>query len=190
MAVIAFYGALTAGAVTMDELLADSKLTPKRFANYFEKFDFEAHDEVQSPEAFLAKQKGDCDDYAVLADYVLRRNGYTTRLIHVRLVGRPAHAVCYVMQERGYLDFNNRIFYSNLEKCRPTLRDIANKAAASFEANWTSASEFTYDLVEDRKIFGATVVKTDPREEDPDFGQLPPARKTEESLQPPPPRER
>jgi hypothetical protein len=163
-----------ASAVTLDELLADPKLTPKRFANYFERFDFEAHDEVQLPEVFLAQQKGDCDDYAVLADLVLRQKGYGTRLIHVRLVGRFAHAVCYVTEERAYLDFNNRIFYVNLEKSGPMIRDIADKAAESFQANWTTASEFTYDFKEDRKKFGVTVVKTDPREKDPDFGRPPP----------------
>jgi hypothetical protein len=164
-------------AVTLPELLNDPKLTPKRFANYFEGFDFEAHDEVQLPEVFLENRRGDCDDYAILADYILRQKGYGTRLIHVRLVGRFAHAVCYVSEDRAYLDYNNRIFYSNLEKCGHTIREIANKAADSFQSNWTSASEFTYDYKEDKKTFGATVVKTDPREKDPDFGTPPPPKR-------------
>jgi hypothetical protein len=164
-------------AVTLPELLNDPKLTPKRFANYFEGFDFEAHDEVQLPEVFLENRRGDCDDYAILADYILREKGYGTRLIHVRLVGRFAHAVCYVSEDRAYLDYNNRIFYSNLEKCGHTIREIANKAADSFQSNWTSASEFTYDYKEDKKTFGATVVKTDPSEKDPDFGTPPPPKR-------------
>jgi hypothetical protein len=165
-------------AVTMEDLMRDPKLTPKRFANYFESFDFEAHDEVQAPEVFLETRRGDCDDYAILADYILRQKGYATRLIHVRLVGRFAHAVCYVSEDRVYLDYNNRIFYSTLEKCGASIREIANKAADSFQANWTSASEFTYDYKEDKKTFGLTVVKTDPPQQDPDFGRPPmPARK-------------
>jgi len=147
-------------------------MTPKRFANYFESFDFEAHAEVQDPDVFLRGRAGDCDDYAILADYVLKRKGYGTRLIHVRLVGRFAHAVCYVTQERAYLDYNDRIFYRNLERCGPGIREIASQAADSFKANWTSASEFTYEYSEDRKHFGATVVKTDPPEQDPDLGRV------------------
>ena len=157
-----------APAVTLDELRNAPKLTPKRFANHFENFDFEAHDEVQLPEVFLHSRRGDCDDYAILADHILRPKGYTTQLIHIRLVGRAAHAVCYVSESKAYLDYNNRIYFSNLERSGRTLREIAEKVAASFNANWTTASEFTYSYEEDRKRMVWTVVKTDPPSQDPD----------------------
>lgn len=166
---------IPARAVTLSELRDDPKLTPKRFADYFETFDFEAHDEVQLPEVFLASRRGDCDDYAILASHVLRPRGYSVHLIHVRLVGRFAHAVCYVAENQAYLDYNNRIYYTNLERCGRTLREIATHVADTLEANWTSVSEFTYDYREDVKHMLATVVKTEPAANDPDHrAPLPP----------------
>ncbi len=157
------------GAVTLVELENDPKMSPKRFGGYFGTFDFEAHDEVQLPEVFLSTRRGDCDDYAILADHILRRRGFGTRLIHVRFVGQVAHAVCYIDANRAYLDYNNRIYYVGLERCGPRLRDIAASAADLLHANWTSVSEFTYDYHEDRKHFQLTVVKTEPPSDDPDF---------------------
>ncbi len=160
-------------AVTLGELLDDPKLTPKKFAAYFEDFDYEFSPEVLPAEVFLRERRGDCDDYAILADYVLSARKYDTRLIHIRMVGRVAHAVCYVTESRAYLDYNNRKYFFNLQGCGRTLRAIASKVADSFEANWTSASEFTYDYKEDRKHFGATVVKTDPPSSDPPLSPPP-----------------
>ncbi len=159
---------LGAAEVTLEKLLTDPKLTPKRFANHFERFDYEYHVHVQAAEKFLATKTGDCDDYAVLADHVLKQKGYRTRLIHVRMVGMYAHAVCYVAENKAYLDYNNRHYTVNLEKSGTTLREIADKVAATAEANWTSATEFTYSYAEDRKKMGITVVKTEPPANDPD----------------------
>lgn len=149
-------------ALTEVELLSSPKVTPKEFAAYFENFEYEFGVEVQTAAEFLHRRRGDCDDYAVLADYVLRRTGYDTRIIHVRMVGQVAHAVCYVTQSKVYLDYNNRKFALNLQRCGRTLREIAIKVADSLEANWTTVSEFTYDYNSGRKHFGTTVVKTDP----------------------------
>lgn len=158
-------------ALTVDELLADPDLTPKRFANHFEDFTYEFIDYVQDPDVFLRTRTGDCDDYAVLASYVLGRKKFTPRLIHVRMVGRVPHAVCYVMESKAYLDYNNRRYAFNLERCGPTIREIATKVARSFEANWTSATEFTYDYKTEVKLALFTVVKTEPPAKDPDRGR-------------------
>ena len=158
-------------ALTVEELLNEPDLTPKRFANHFEGFTYEFINYVQNPAVFLRTKTGDCDDYAVLADHVLSRRGYTTRLIHVRMIGRIAHAVCYVTENKAYLDYNNRRYTFNLERCGPSIRAIATKVARSFEANWTSASEFTYDYATDEKQAKFTVVKTDPPDQDPDRGR-------------------
>jgi len=157
-----------ASDVTLEKLVSDPKLTPKRFANQFESFDYEYHVHVQAADKFLAARSGDCDDYAVLADHVLKQKGYRTRLIHVRMVGMYAHAVCYVAENKAYLDYNNRHYTVNLEKSGATLREIAEKVAESAEANWTSVTEFTYSYAEDRKTMGITVVKTEPPANDPD----------------------
>lgn len=155
-------------ALTMLDLLNDPKLTPKRFAANFERFEYEFHVAVQPAEVFLETQRGDCDDYAVLADYVLKRKNFTTRLVRVSLVGRVAHDVCYVIQSKAYLDYNNRKYSSTLEGSGRRLRQIATEVASSFEANWTSASEYTYDYTTEKKTIGLTVVKTDPASRDPD----------------------
>jgi hypothetical protein len=158
-------------ALTVEALLADRTLTPRRFANLFEGFTYEFINYVQNPNVFLRTKTGDCDDYAILADHVLGHHGYDTRLIHVRMMGRIAHAVCYVTEDKAYLDYNNRRYTFNLERCGPSIRAIATKVARSFEANWTSASEFTYDYATDVKEAKFTVVKTDPPGQDPDRGR-------------------
>lgn len=156
-------------ALTLEELMGDPALNPKRFAAHFENFEYEYHPAVQWPNVFLAERRGDCDDYAVLAHHVLKPRGFSTRIIHVRLVGRVAHAVCYVAESKAYLDYNNRRYFLNLQRSGATLREIATKVADSFEGNWTSASEFTYDYETYKKTFGRTVVKTEPRANDPDW---------------------
>lgn len=164
-------------ALTMKELLADTAMTPKRFAKYFADFAFDEHPmlEVINPDQFLSERAGDCIDYAVLADYVLKRKGYGTRLIRVEMVGtNSGHAICYVTDDRVYLDYNNRSYLLPLTRSGPTLREIASKVADSFEANWTFAQEFTfgaYDTYIKRAIM--TVVKTDPPASDPDRNPRP-----------------
>jgi hypothetical protein len=155
-------------AVTLDELLTASPMTPRRFANYFEDFKYMEFVEVQDPEVFLSTETGNCQDYAILGDYVLGRRGYETHLVHVRMVGQIAHDVCYVTQSKAFLDYNLREYYHNLESSGPTVREVASKVAEMFKSNWTSASEFTYTYDEGVKHMTFTVVKTDPPSEDPD----------------------
>ena len=157
-------------ALSMEDLLNDPRMTPQRFANLFGDFKFVLQPfDVQNPEVFLATRTGDCIDYAVLADHVLKRKGYETRLIRIEMVGlNVGHAVCYVTQSRAYLDYNNRTYFINLQRCGATIREIATKVADSFEANWTFAMEFTYEYKEDVKHPVYTVVKTDPPATDPD----------------------
>lgn len=157
-----------ASALTLRELLDDKALTPKRFASHFAEFDYEFGADVLPADVFLTRRKGDCDDYAVLAGHVLRHHGQTPRLIHVRMVGRVAHAVCYVTEAKAYLDYNNRKFTFNLERARPFLRDIAEKVADSLERNWTVAYEFTYSYADGKKRTRYVVVKTDKPEMDAD----------------------
>lgn len=148
------------GAVTLHELLDDPKLTPKKFAAYFGGFGYEFNTPIQPADTFLSRERGDCDDYSVLADFVLSKRGYKTRLIHVRLAGRVAHAVCYVTENKAYLDYNNRNVFFTLTRSGPELRDIASKVAQSLEASWTTASEFTYSYTTRRKTMIATVSQT------------------------------
>jgi hypothetical protein len=154
---------------SLPELQNDLKMTPKRFANHFEDFDYEFFNYVQRPEAFLRNRAGDCDDYALLGDLILAKRNFTTRIVRVVLTGRRVnHVVCYVEESKAYLDYNSRKYFLNLDRSGPTLREIADKVAASFQASWSSASEFTYDYATDQKTIVYTVVKTDPPNLDPD----------------------
>lgn len=158
-----------ASALTLRDLEREPNMTPKKFAGHFEDFHYDYFPYVQAPEVFLRTETGDCDDYAVMADFILRGRGYHTRIVHVSLAGSDmGHAVCYVDEDRVYLDYNNRKYFFNLTRCTPTLREIATKVARSFERNWTSASEYTYNYKEDRKRVVMTVVKTDDPAKDPD----------------------
>lgn len=153
----------------LSDLENEPKLTPGHFADLFEYFTFQYFDYVQPPDVFLQTRTGDCDDYAILADHVLRFHRYTTRLIRVDLAGaRISHAVCYVTEAKAYLDYNNREYFRNLTRKGPRIRDIATSVAASFGKNWTSATEYTYTYEEGRTHAVMTVVKTDPPDEDPD----------------------
>ena len=149
-------------AVTHSMLLGDPKMNAKHFADYFAGFRYEFHPEIQPVDEFLGSERGDCDDYAVLADEVLRHRQFTTTLVHIRLAGMVAHAVCYVEQDRAYLDYNNRNVFFTLSRCRASLREIAEKVADSLETNWTSVSAFTYSYDTGEKQMVRTVAKIDP----------------------------
>ena len=131
----------------------------RSFASSFADFSYKFHEEIQTPEVFLATQNGDCDDYATLADLILREKGYTTRLMAVRMPGLT-HVVCYVAETKCYLDFNNRTYLVRTVSSGGSLQDVARKVAKSFEANWTSASEFTYGNGVKRLV--TTITKTQP----------------------------
>lgn len=153
----------------LKELENEPDMTPGHFADLFEDFAYDYYPYVQSPDSFLRNRSGDCDDYAILADYILSRRNYKTRLIRVELVGtRVNHAVCYVAEKKVYLDYNNRKYTFNLERSSPRVREIAAKVADSFEKNWTSATEYTYSYAEGRLRTVWTIVKTDAPERDPD----------------------
>jgi hypothetical protein len=147
-------------AVTLNEMLDNPKLNAKKYASYFGGFGYEFSPAIQSPEVFLGRERGDCDDYAVLADFVLKKRGLGTRLIHVRLAGRVAHAICYVNESGAYLDYNNRNVFFTLARSGPNIRDIAGKVASSLSANWTTASEFVYSYDTHRKTMISTVSQT------------------------------
>lgn len=161
----------------LKDLEAEPNLTPGRFADLFADFEYAYYPSVQPPPIFLRDRSGDCDDYAILADHILGRNQFRTRLVRVELVGtRINHVVCYVTEKKAYLDYNNRRFAFNLERSGSTLRDIATKVAASFEKNWTTVTEYTYTYAEGRSRAIHVVVKTDPPAQDPDRRPAPPPR--------------
>lgn len=128
----------------MEQLRTDADLTPERFIRLFADFEFKLGEERQSPETFLAKRCGDCDDFACLAAQILGERKYTTRLVAV-FMKEQTHVVCYVEEAHGYLDYNRRKECSPLQTTGGALKEIATAVAASFRTPWLYASEFTYD---------------------------------------------
>lgn len=162
---------------TLQDLERTKALTPEQFADLFERFFYEFSPRVLPPEDFLFQRAGDCDDYAILGDHILRQKGYKTRLIQVRIAGSNVdHAVCFVTEKNVYLDYNNRRSRRKLVKSDPTVRDVAILVAESFKQNWTTAYEFTYTYAEPRKKTRWVIVKTDSPERDADRQPSPQAR--------------
>jgi transglutaminase-like putative cysteine protease len=135
-------GPMARGA-SLARLQADRKLTPERLMKYVAGFGFEARRTVRSAEEFVGQERGDCDDFATLAADLLRRRGYTTRLVAVFMPGQ-VHVVCYVAEVGGYLDYNRRKEREPLVKCEGELGSIATSVARSFHGDWVSASEYTF----------------------------------------------
>ena len=89
--------------------LASTYTTPKAVATLLrDEFTFKRDEELfgetdhwQSPEEFLKRKAGDCEDYALLAQAILRLNGIEAYV--VSLFGREgyAHTVCVFKDERG-----------------------------------------------------------------------------------------
>ncbi len=161
--------ALPVSGMDLKDLHAMPDLTPKKFMGLFKDFDFKFHGRLQEPNEFLLTRSGDCDDFAVVADLALNPHGYDTRLVGVRMPGL-AHMVCYVINDKVYLDYNNRLYFMNLPKSEASLRSVAAKVAKSLKANWTTASEYVYTGRGQIQAV-ATVVKTEPESSDPPFGK-------------------
>lgn len=158
----------SAQLLSTQAMASNSRMTPGRFAAELADFSYQFRAQAQAPDEFLSRRAGDCDDFAIAADAVLRQRGYHTHVVLVRMVGRVAHAVCYVEESRAYLDYNNRRYAVKLTRSKPRLREIAEKVAASFDANWTSVSELTYHNTSEEVTIKWTVVKTSPASDDPD----------------------
>ncbi|HWD19232.1 MAG TPA: hypothetical protein VHB20_08125 [Verrucomicrobiae bacterium] len=137
-------------ALTMNELRAMPGLTPTRFAKLFSTFAYKFHAEVQPHDIFLTTKSGDCDDFATVAAEVLEHDGYTPRMIAIRMKGET-HVVCYIAEEQGYLDYNTRKDKYPIVPCRPDITAIATKVAAGFGRDWVATYEFTYSPKEDLK---------------------------------------
>jgi hypothetical protein len=137
------FSALETRAVTLEQLHNDATLTPQTFARHFSQFRFVFQADVQKPSDFLATQAGDCDDYSTLAASELSARGYQTRLVAVRMKDL-VHVVCYVTQANGYLDYNLRARGTGIVSCGPSLPEMADAVAKSFNSSWQSVSEFTY----------------------------------------------
>ena len=89
--------------------LASTYTTPKAVADFLHHaFTFQRDEELfgeadrwQSPEEFVARKAGDCEDYALLARALLRRNGIEAFVFSVFGKEGYAHTVCVFADHRG-----------------------------------------------------------------------------------------
>jgi hypothetical protein len=133
----------TAGAGGLNDLLNQKDLTPESLARGFADFAFELRPEVQEPDVFLERKRGDCADYANLASTVLTQHGYTTKLVVV-MMAQQTHVVCYVKEAGGFLDYNHRAEAHPVIASDGSLEDIAGKVAGDFRSAWRMASVFRF----------------------------------------------
>ncbi len=63
---------------------------------------FGREDYWQEPEEFLAQGAGDCEDYALLAEEVLKRQGREAFVLSLYGEGGYAHTVCVFIEEGAY----------------------------------------------------------------------------------------
>jgi hypothetical protein len=137
------YTIATNGATGLNDLLVQKDLTPEGLAHVIADFAFELAPQVQAPEIFLQRKKGDCADYANLASLVLSHRGYNTKMVVV-MMSNQTHVVCYVKEAGGFLDYNYRADSHPVIASDGTLEDIAGKVAGYFRSPWHMASAFRY----------------------------------------------
>lgn len=95
---------------------ANAYSTPKAIANFLKReFTFKRDldlfgeaDHWQSPDEFLAQQAGDCEDYALLAQALLRRHGFEALIFSVFGEDGYAHTVAVFVDQDGRYDVINQ----------------------------------------------------------------------------------
>jgi len=133
----------TANAGKLNDLLDQKNLTPEALARVTADFTFELGPQLQAPEMFLERKRGDCADFANLASIVLTQGGYTTKLVVV-MMSKQTHVVCYVKEAGGFLDYNHRADVHPVVASDGSLEDIAAKVASDFRAQWQMTSAIRY----------------------------------------------
>jgi hypothetical protein len=89
--------------------LAHTYTTPKQISEFLTShFTFQSDVELfgqveywQRPDEFLARRKGDCEDYAVLAKELLVRNGYEAYLFSLFGLNQYGHTICVYRDREG-----------------------------------------------------------------------------------------
>lgn len=114
-----FAAAPTLGAYSSSlalDQLAHQYTTPKAIAGFLQHdFTFQRDDDLfgeadrwQSPEEFLARKTGDCEDYALLAKALLERNWITAHILSLFGDDGYAHTVCVFLDEHGRYNVINQ----------------------------------------------------------------------------------
>ncbi len=83
---------------------------------------------MQSPLETIRKKKGDCEDYANLSSYVLRKNGYRSIVLAVWSKNlKKAHAVCVYIDKDGFGVIDNNEYGIKPENIYRSLYSIGRE---------------------------------------------------------------
>ena len=119
-------------AETSLEIVARTQSTPERVASFLrshlvfqdDRLLFGQADYWQSPEEMLARGRGDCEDYALLACNLLSRQGKRAFVFSLYGEGGYAHTVCVFLEDGHY----NVLNQDRLVRVRAsTLEELAQK---------------------------------------------------------------
>lgn len=115
---------------------------------------FGTNDYWQSPEEFLTRRLGDCEDYAVLARELLARNGVTAYLFSLFGEQAYAHTVCVFLDDEGRYNLINqdRVVYYRAS----SLEALASRMNPSWTTGGIVIQEGTHGRVL-RAIYNAAV---------------------------------
>jgi transglutaminase-like putative cysteine protease len=130
----------TPALAPLDQLAATYR-TPHAVAAFLRKeFQFQRDEELfgeidrwQSPEAFLQRRVGDCEDYALLAKELLQRNGIEAYVFSLFGEEGYAHTVSVFVDEDG------RYNVINQDKLRRYRAKTLEAVAAQINPAWTVA---------------------------------------------------
>jgi len=125
-----------AAAQSFSQIAGEIK-TPRALSDYMQKnfryvsdrIQFGKDEYWQTPEEMFQRQKGDCEDYAIFAEAVLKQNGYKTFLLSVYW-GREAHTV--VAYEEG-----SAWNLLDLGKIRALKANSVQALARAIESDWS-----------------------------------------------------
>ena len=129
-----------AGYGLLDQL-AQTYVTPKAIAAFLQHdFTFVRDEQLfgeadhwQSPEEFVARKQGDCEDYALLAQALLRRHGIQADVLSLLGEEGYAHTVSVFLDERGRYNAINQGHLVNYHA--PSLQAVAS----AIHPGWTVA---------------------------------------------------
>ncbi len=118
--------------------LARTYTTPEAVVAYLHAFTFRTDldlfgevDHWQTPEEFVRRRAGDCEDYALLARALLRRNGIEAFVLSLYGKAGYAHTVCVFKDGRGRYNVINQ---DRIQYCRA--RSLPALASQLYPA-WT-----------------------------------------------------
>lgn len=105
-----------------------AKFMKKNFEFIEDKKLFGVEDYWQSPEEFLGRQKGDCEDYALFTDYLLKSSGFESWIISFYDQTGYGHTVTFfkvngkfnVMNEDRLYTYQSNTMAEGLTKIHPT----------------------------------------------------------------------